>query len=225
MRSLLSILLLCLVIAFTFWLFKYRDVSEEVIEVIETPPYMTTSVELDYAGDIEIQHNYIPYESTRRPGEIREVKYLVIHETDNRSRNADAKAHNTYLTTDTNDITSWHYTVDDHSIYHNLPDNEIAWHAGDKRSLDGGNMNGIGIEMCVNVGSDFDATVKNTAILCANLLYAYDLTPSDVYLHSDFMEKVCPHRLISEHKVSLFKDYISQEYQTLVSGNKEALDE
>ena len=105
--------------------------------------------------------------------------------------------------------------MDDHSIYHNLPDNEIAWNAGDNRSRDGGNMNGIGIEMCVNVSGDFDQTVRNTAWLCAELLQAYGLTPDDVYLHRDFMGKICPHRLITENKVTWFKELVQADYDEL----------
>ena len=36
-------------------------------------------------------------------------------------------------------------------IYHHLPDDETAYHAGDGMEKNGGNMNGIGIEMCVNL--------------------------------------------------------------------------
>ncbi|MBR2829080.1 MAG: N-acetylmuramoyl-L-alanine amidase [Solobacterium sp.] len=181
----------------------------------EESGYITYAITLDEVHGIPVNHIYIPYDSSRRPGEIREIRFLTIHETDNRSSGADALAHSNWLIGDTTDITSWHYTVDDHSIYHNLPDNEIAWNAGDNRSRDGGNMNGIGIEMCVNVSGDFDQTVRNTAWLCAELLQAYGLTPDDVYLHRDFMGKICPHRLITENKVTWFKELIQADYDEL----------
>ncbi|MBR2595061.1 MAG: N-acetylmuramoyl-L-alanine amidase [Solobacterium sp.] len=181
----------------------------------EESGYITYAITLDEVHGIPVNHVYIPYDSSRRPGEIREIRFLTIHETDNRSSGADALAHSNWLIGDTTDITSWHYTVDDHSIYHNLPDNEIAWNAGDNRSRDGGNMNGIGIEMCVNVSGDFDQTVRNTAWLCAELLQAYGLTPDDVYLHRDFMGKICPHRLITENKVTWFKELVQADYDEL----------
>ena len=54
--------------------------------------YHTTVVELDSVNGIPVQKEYIPYDSPRRPGEIREIRYVVIHETDNRSAGADAAA-------------------------------------------------------------------------------------------------------------------------------------
>ena len=39
----------------------------------------------------------------------------------------------------------------------------------------GGNMNGIGIEMCVNSDGNYEQTLINTEKLCARLLIEYDL--------------------------------------------------
>lgn len=177
--------------------------------------YHTDNLELDSCDGIKIVHQYLPYDSPRRPGEIREIRYITIHETDNRRKEADAKAHDTFLSTNNKDITGWHYTVDDHSIYHHIPDNEIAWNAGDGRQTPGGNINGIGIEMCVNLESDYEATLHHTAALVAALLKQYDLSVDDVYLHQHFMDKACPHRLLSEGRVYEFYKMITKEYEAL----------
>ena len=215
----LILLMIPLLLAGAVYGLLRRKPEEPPVVVTETAEeesgYITYAITLDEVHGIPVNHVYIPYDSSRRPGEIREIRFLTIHETDNRSSGADALAHSNWLIGDTTDITSWHYTVDDHSIYHNLPDNEIAWNAGDNRSRDGGNMNGIGIEMCVNVSGDFDQTVRNTAWLCAELLQAYGLTPDDVYLHRDFMGKICPHRLITEDKVTWFKELVQADYDEL----------
>lgn len=215
----LILLMIPLLLAGAVYGLLRRKPEEPPVVVTETAEeesgYITYAITLDEVHGIPVNHVYIPYDSSRRPGEIREIRFLTIHETDNRSSGADALAHSNWLIGDTTDITSWHYTVDDHSIYHNLPDNEIAWNAGDNRSRDGGNMNGIGIEMCVNVSGDFDQTVRNTAWLCAELLQAYGLTPDDVYLHRDFMGKICPHRLITENKVTWFKELVQADYDEL----------
>ena len=215
----LILLMIPLLLAGAVYGLLRRKPEEPPVVVTETAEeesgYITYAITLDEVHGIPVNHVYIPYDSSRRPGEIREIRFLIIHETDNRSSGADALAHSNWLIGDTTDITSWHYTVDDHSIYHNLPDNEIAWNAGDNRSRDGGNMNGIGIEMCVNVSGDFDQTVRNTAWLCAELLQAYGLTPDDVYLHRDFMGKICPHRLITENKVTWFKELVQADYDEL----------
>ena len=181
-----------------------------------TADHSIYNTELESVGGIPVIHTHVPWDSPRRPGEVREIRYLTIHETDNRSSGADAEAHNSLLVKDTSNSTGWHYTVDDHSIYHNIPDNEISWNAGDNRARLGGNMNGIGIEMCVNLTNDYEQTLRNTAMLAAELLVTYDLHAEDVRLHQDFMDKICPHRLISEGRVEMFYQMIRDDYTELL---------
>lgn len=173
--------------------------------------YMSVNIEQEAAGDVPIIHDYLPWDHVRRPGEIRDIMYLTIHETDNWSQTADAQAHSAWLHTSTDSPNSWHYTVDDHCIYHHLPDNEVAWNAGDGRTAGGGNMNGIGIEMCVNEGSDYEQTLRNTALLCAQLLNAYGLEVDDIRFHADFMDKLCPRRLISDGRVDEFLQMVKDD--------------
>jgi len=135
---------------------------------------------LSYIDGIPVYTDFIPEGSRARPGQTREIKYLVIHETDNFSAGADAAAHNSFIHQNADadsGIVSWHYTVDDHEIYHHLPDTETAYHAGDMMTEGGGNMNGIGIEMCVNEGGNYEQTLINTEKLCAQLCLAYNLNP------------------------------------------------
>ena len=77
-------------------------------------------------------------------------------------------------------------------------------------------MNGIGIEMCVNLTNDYEQTLRNTAMLAAELLVTYDLHAEDVRLHQDFMDKICPHRLISEGRVEMFYQMIRDDYTELL---------
>lgn len=134
----------------------------------------------------------IPDTLPGRPGIKREIKFIVIHETGNPSEGADAKAHSDYLLSGGEGTTSWHYTVDDHEIYHHIPDSEVSWNAGDQRREPGGNMNGISIELCVNRDGDFEKTFENGARLTAYLLQAYDLELDAVKQHHDFNGKNCP---------------------------------
>lgn len=188
-----------------------ETIEEAVSEGLAAHGHVTNT-ELYSAAGIEIAHRHIPWGSPRRPGEIREIKYITIHETDNRRTSAGASAHGSLLSENVSEITSWHYTVDDSEIIHHLPDNEIAWNAGDNRTKDGGNINGIGIEMCVNLSNDFEQTLRNTAELAAELLIAYDLDMNAVHFHEDFMVKECPHRLISEGRTEEFLEMIRDAY-------------
>jgi N-acetylmuramoyl-L-alanine amidase CwlA len=161
---------------------------------------------------IPVITDFIPKDTIERPGQERKIEYIVIHETGNAGRNADAASHNHYLHEEANNQQkSWHYTVDDHEIYYHIPDNEVAFHAGDGLSKDGGNLNGIGIEMCINPENDYEQTLKNTAKLTAMLLKAYDLDIGSVKKHQDFSGKDCPERLLEAGRWDDFIDMVKQE--------------
>lgn len=164
---------------------------------------------------IPVITDFIPKDTMERPGQERKIKFIVIHETGNPGRNADAASHNNYLHEEAdNQRKSWHYTVDGHEIYYHIPDNEIAFHAGDGLSRDGGNLNGIGIEMCINPENDYEQTLKNTAKLTAMLLVAYDLNIISVKKHEDFSGKHCPDILLTEGRWDDFIDMVKAELET-----------
>ena len=119
----------------------------------------------------------------------RQIKYIVIHETGNPAPTATASAHARYLEDGGNGSASWHYTVDDTVAYHHIPDDEVAYHAGK------GNRHGIGIELCVNSGGDFEQTFENGAKLTAKLIDVYGLSVNDIKQHGDFMLKNCPENI------------------------------
>jgi N-acetylmuramoyl-L-alanine amidase len=75
---------------------------------------------------------------------------------------------------------TWHFTVDDHSIYQTLPTNETGEHADYEGE---GNRSSIGIEMCVNRGSNPARTIDRTAQLTARLMHQYDIPLSHVVPH------------------------------------------
>ena len=150
-----------------------------------------------------------------RPGIERKIKYVVIHETGNFARGADAKSHSTYLTENNTGTTSWHYTVDETSIYHHIPDTEVAWHAGDSLSKNGGNLCGIGVEICVNKDGDFKKAFDNAAKLTAYLIDAYHLSLSDIRQHADFISKNCPETIRNQNLMDEFTEK-TKEYLQLI---------
>lgn len=177
-------LVFCIVMLFT-WLWPKKE-------------YATQGVLLEKAMDVPVIQQIIPEWHQNRSGMLREIRQIVMHETDNFLSSADAKNHADYLCDNETDVNSWHYTVDQAVIYHHLPDEEVGWHAGDKQTPLGGNMTGIGIEMCVNEGNDFEATLDNAAKLVATLLKNYQLQLKDVKRHQDFSGKNCPAHLLEE---------------------------
>lgn len=161
--------------------------------------------------NLKVTTHFLPIGYQGRTGKKREIHYITIHETDNTEPHATAQAHDEYLHTYAkNHSLSWHYTVDETEVYHHVPDNETAFHAGDNIRREGGNRNGIGIELCVNEGSDFNQTLHNAAVLVAYLLDKYDLTIDDVKKHQDFSGKICPHTLITENRWDEFLTMVEQ---------------
>jgi len=172
-------------------------------------------VNLAYAEDVPIITDILSEDYKGRSGIKRHIRYVVIHETANHDIGSDAAAHNEFLHSSVQKEVqlSWHYTVDDTEIYHHLPDDEIAWHAGDRLKRKGGNACGIGVEICVNEDGDYGKAVQNAAKLTANLLKVYDLKLEDVKQHYDFSGKNCPQTIRREET---WQDFLNQvEYYLL----------
>ena len=171
---------------------------------------------IKYVGDIPVYEDFLPETAMARTGEERKILYVVIHETDNVNEGADAEAHNNFIHTNgaSNEL-SWHYTVDDHEIWHHLPDNETAFHAGDHMEDKGGNKNGIGVEMCVNADGDYEKTLQNAQLLAAQLLYEYDLDIDALKKHQDFSGKICPSKLINAGRWEEFVQKVEKNLEAL----------
>ena len=162
-------------------------------------------------ANVKIEEKLIAKNTKCRPGTVKPKKWIVIHETGNPSKGAGADSHATYLSNlaKKNDTyLSWHYTVDDKKIIRHIPDNEIAWHAGDGTTEGGGNMTGIAIEICINPESDFNVAMKNAESLTAELLKANKLNISAVKQHHDFSSygKNCPQQIRDR---GLWNDFLS----------------
>ena len=183
--------------------------------VIEKESLVTeTSAFPDNVFGVPVYTELIDTGTNARDGTIRKIKYIVIHETDNYERSVGAENHAIYLKNNNSSSTSWHYTVDDKEIYHHIPDNERANHAGD----DTGNEYGIGIELCVNEDGDFEKTFDNATKLVAYLLNEYNLTIEAVKTHHDFSGKDCPHLILQSNRMQEFKTKVKYYYD-----NRESL--
>ena len=129
--------------------------------------------------------------------------YIVIHETDNWSKGADAKAHATAMKNG-NLAGTVHYYVDSKSIYQTLDHSDGAWAVGDGKGKYGiTNRNSISIEICVNPETDYYTAVDKTEQLAALLLKQYGWKTDRLKRHYDASGKHCPRRLMDEGKWSV----------------------
>ncbi|MDF1811024.1 MAG: N-acetylmuramoyl-L-alanine amidase [Verrucomicrobiales bacterium] len=144
-----------------------------------------------------------------------EPKYITIHSTQNYSATADAYAHaralaNGALKSRSNSLgyLTWHFSVDEKSIYQSLPVIERGEHADYNGP---GNRNSIGIEMCENSGNSRELTIERTAELAAWLMTRYNIPISNVVPHQHWKRirpgdqrnlghKNCPHFLMDNGK-------------------------
>lgn len=140
---------------------------------------------------VPIIEQIIPASNANRPGGNYTKTCITIHETGNRAAGAGAKNHANWLSSGANGEIGYHYTVDDHEIYHHIPDNEKAWHAGDGGNGTG-NLLSIGIELCVNEDGDFEQTKRNAAWLVAKLMEDYSIPIGNVVQHNHWSGKNCP---------------------------------
>ncbi|MGI6710134.1 MAG: Ig-like domain-containing protein [Bacilli bacterium] len=154
------------------------------------------------------------------------VWYVVIHHTGN--NNVGAGARNTASYCSTADV-SIHYCVDANSVYSVVKESSVAWHAGDGTRaagstyynttygvtcITGGNMNGIGIEMCQHEDNDLYMTWHRTAKLTADILMRYSLATDRVKQHNHFMGKNCPQELRESGLYTpVFAKMVKAEYQ------------
>jgi N-acetylmuramoyl-L-alanine amidase len=112
--------------------------------------------------------------------------FITIHSTDNTSRSANALNHALAMNKglrgrhNRTGYLTWHFTVDDHSIYQTLPTNETGEHADYEGQ---GNRSSIGIEMCVNRGNNIDITIDRTARLTGALIRQYGIPLNHVVPH------------------------------------------
>ena len=153
------------------------------------------------------------------------VYWVVVHETANTNPGAGALSHANYLWNAAQAGTvlnvSWHYTMDARVTYQHVPENEIAYHAGDGSSLPGtsltylggGNRNGIGIEMSVAQDEDMYLTFHRTAKIAADMLYRYNLPREHIKFHQDFSGKTCPQGMLTGGMVPTFQAMADVEFK------------
>lgn len=230
----------------------YRDTALTAADGAIQPSEADFSREGDYllgAGSknpVTVHAEFVSQSNINFSRLANDIRAIVIHNTGTVEQSTDAALYHSKLLRGTND-SSWHYTVDEGDvIYHSIPDEYCAWHAGGSE-----NHASIGIEMCVNgaptaggtnfifkgtayerwVEEHFRKTIENTAVLVAELLVKYDLPESAVIQHNDCSGKNCPQwlRYCSSdgkyrHEGDLWlvlKERI-HEYYTALSDNAQA---
>lgn len=162
---------------------------------------------------INIQQNLIPRgRYGRHRTRYMSPRYITVHSTQNYSRGCGARWHSDLLrrgalkaSKNSLGYLTWHYSVDDHSIWQSLPDREQGQHADYEGR---GNRSSIGIEMCEDRGNSRSGTTDRTARLCAYLMKKHGIPLENIVPHQhwrmiryadgrDLGHKRCPKFMIS----------------------------
>lgn len=140
-------------------------------------------------NDILVNEKINP-EGVSRPGDkLTSLEFIVVHDTGNNNIGANAESHYRFLT-NSNQATSWHYTVDDEGAYHHLPNDEVGYHAGDGLREFGLNDTGVTAttpKPIITISQDGYYEIngtKSTIIAPTNngtILTTADITPSGIF--------------------------------------------
>lgn len=140
----------------------------------------------------------IPAGNRNRPGRKLDgglPAYITIHETGNTDVGTDAEMHRDFVFAGGGrEGVSFHYVVDDYESIQLLPDDEVAWHAGDG-AHGPGNSTSLAVEACVNSDGSFEQTRLNLVRLVTRLMLVHDIPASRVVQHNHWSGKDCPHFL------------------------------
>ena len=156
---------------------------------------------------LNIVVDLVPRENSNRPGTPLRPTKITIHNTDNDDVGADARAHCQYMKGKDAQKrqVSWHFTVDDHSIYQSIPVDEVGWHAGNHE----GNAQSIGIEICQNQGINHDAANDRAARLTALMLHDLGIgLHGNVVQHNKWSGKDCP--MLLRHPASGWTGFLEK---------------
>lgn len=139
---------------------------------------------------MDIIKKQIKYNISKR---TQAIKYIVIHDTGNKSRGADADAHFNYFNGG-NRQSSADFFVDDEKILQiNDYTKYYTWQCGDGKGKYGiTNSNSIGIEICVNSDGNYDKAFEKAIELTKYLMKELNIPAERVVRHYDASRKSCP---------------------------------
>ena len=133
--------------------------------------------------------------------------FVTYHNTGNKGRGADARAHNNLIHNlgdkaprDTSHV-SWHFAVDSKFIYQHIPMDELAYHCGDGIGKKSGNMTSVGIEICMHADEpDYHQAEENAIALGIYIAKIWGMPEANHVPHKRWSGKNCPQIILERDK-------------------------
>lgn len=176
--------------------------------------------------DLKINENIVPITNENRDGRIREKKYIVIHDTGDTATYKNALFWSNVVKNQNNEGTpykaSFQYVVGNDGIYHNILDDEIAYHAGDSTHFDY-QLYDSGVD---GTTDDVKITIENNFYVINNIVSKIKVPNfSKKYLNnSDFNSEGILCKLING-RYYIGETYFNETYQKIANrgGNNNGI--
>jgi len=183
------------------------NLVENIVDITDNIYKKTTATpeKLTVAEGMKLVRSGILHEKT---------EYITYHDTGNHTPGANAQMHGNYMVgadNKNNRARSWHYTVDENQVIHHIPDNEVSWQGDSYTAY----AKSIGVETCVDFGSDLYKTWQRTGKLMAGLLVKHDLELTSIKQHYDWNQKNCPQTLRMNNLYKVAMGMVEAEYNVL----------
>lgn len=137
--------------------------------------YSVAGLDVQVELPVPLIVHLLPISQEKRPGITRQTPGAwVQHETANYNEGADAAMHDRWLHNLTGTYLSFHFCVDDETIYQFVPVDEVTWQAADGSGP--GNMAGVSCELCVNRDADWAKARANAEALAGGVSKALGIT-------------------------------------------------
>ena len=147
---------------------------------------------------VEIKQQLVPEQHRKATYGIgNPVKKMVIHQTGNTAKGAGAKVHADLQSRGYG--ASWHIQSDDKEIIQSWPFTYRLWHASTGQASNGGNMVGIGWEICINSDGNYLKSLEIAALGIAKVMKQEGIPMSQLTTHNaeDPKNKYCPAQILA----------------------------
>ena len=162
---------------------------------------------------IQITKKQIAYNRSKRS---QKPVYIVIHDTGNTGKGANAESHFNYFNGGDRQSSADFFVDDTKILQVNDYNTYYTWHCGDGRGKYGiSNSNSIGIEICINSDGNYDKAFQNAVELTKYLMSALGIPADHVVRHYDASRKNCPASM-SSTSWALWK-----KFKSLITKNNE----
>ena len=152
------------------------------------------------------------------------IKYIVIHDTGNTDRGADALRNFQYFNTGDRGSSADFFVDDTRCVQANDYSKYYSWHCGDGHGKYGiTNSNSVGLEICVNSDGDYNTAFNNAVAFTKQLMNTLGIPIDRVVRHYDASRKNCPASM-SKNSWALwntFKQKISESEDLSMSQYEE----